>query len=177
MRWVLLCEDLQQENLLRPILTRKLGRPKRVERRGGFPFVLKQLPIELVYVRQRPTEAVALVVVVDADTKGFRARLEELRTLGKLKDWKSERQLGICIPSRNVETWVLWLSGESDIDEVTDYKRRVTNQSDGGLELTRNAVQAWDVQEPSRRALEKSRLPALTHARAEIDRLSQLAKV
>lgn len=179
-RSYLLCEDVGQELFFRPILDRLLGRRTVVwpkpRLKGGHTFVKDNLPHVAKLVRRKASEALALVVVVDADSMGFKARLEEIRTKGNLTGATWERHVALCIPSRNIETWVLWLNGEQELDERTDYSKRVKNQRGGAADSIREASQAWFDRDTGRRAIEETRLPALTHARAEIDRLSQLAK-
>jgi hypothetical protein len=77
LRCTLLCEDLEQEKLFRPLLERLFGRV-RVEPRkpnGGAAFVLSRLGPAATYVRQRPSEAVGLLVVIDGDEAGLHGRL------------------------------------------------------------------------------------------------------
>jgi hypothetical protein len=173
---VLLCEDLEQEQLFRPILKKLLRRRVRVVRgkpNGGFTFVLAHLEKEARYVRQRPQEAVGLLVVVDGDRVGFRRRLQEIRQVMREAGIEGEKpdRIAICIPTRNVETWELWLCGVSDLDEQTDYKQRF--QRDVKPSLQRNQlIDAWFVDSPpERRKAEAELLPALAHGRMEIERL------
>lgn len=174
-RSVLLCEDLHHELLLRPVLERAFGRTPRVERAGGFTALLRRASREVSYVRRRPAEAVALVIAIDGDSEGHTARQAMVHEKCALQK-SDRRKVGICIPCRNIETWVLWLNGEVDIDETTDYKLRVQNQPDRGMALTKKAASTWLLNQPERRELERTRLPALAHARAEIDRLASLKK-
>jgi hypothetical protein len=180
LRCSLLCEDREQERLFRPLLERLLHRPIRVEPRkphGGFTFVLARLKDAARYVRRRPQEAVGLVVVVDGNSVGFQERLTEIRKVLRevgIDDVQPER-IAICIPTRNVETWAMWLCGESDLDEHTDYKSRYHRAFK--LEVgPRDLAKAWLTTPPERLEAEKRCLPALVRGRAEIERLRKLAR-
>jgi len=144
---------------------------------GGFTFVLARLREAALYIRRRPQEAAGLLVVVDGDAE-FRRRLTEihkiLREVGIVEEEPS--RIAICIPTRNVETWCLWLCGESDLDEQTDYKSRY--QREFKLNVgPRGLAEAWLTTPPERLEAEKRCLPALAHGRAEIERLRQVARV
>ncbi len=181
LRCSLLCEDEEQELLFRPILERLFRlRPRVTPRRpnGGFTFVLARLAHEARYLRQRPSEAVALLVVIDGDDAGFKRRRrevhEKLRSEGF--DVRKLNRIAICIPSRNVETWKLWLCGFlSDPDEQTDYK--TTRQSELKTIRRNQLLEAWFAPlSDEQRQLEETTLPALASGRAEINRLKKLAK-
>ncbi|MES1243146.1 MAG: hypothetical protein ABUT39_16155 [Acidobacteriota bacterium] len=180
LRCSLLCEDLEQERLFRPLLERLLRRRIRVEPRkphGGFTFVLARLKETARYVRRRPQEAVGLLVVVDGDRVGFQGRLAEIRNALReagIDDQEPDR-IAICIPTRNIETWALWLCGVSDLEEKTDYKLRYQQEFKPGLGRN-DLVEAWLTTSPERREAEAKRLPALAHGRAEIERLRSRAR-
>lgn len=174
----LLCEDKAQERLFRPLLERKFGRGRvHVEPRrrvGGWNFVKQNVRKLAQTPRFRRGEAVGLVVVFDGDSKTAE-RLKEIRALAGLAGQDAwARQVGICIPSRNVETWLLWLTGEDEVDEVQDFKRDVQNRPDYA-QLPRRAAEAWFAVPPARRGTEKERLPALVEARRELDRILAIA--
>ncbi len=172
LRCQLLCEDPAQESLFRPILERLFDRRRvyvepRRPKNGGFTFVLAELPRLAKYVRQRPSEAVALLVVIDGDAKGFQERLKEIRErLGG----EADDRIAICIPTRNIETWKLWLSGIRNLDEIQGYKDRWRNQVEPIR--PRQLVDAWFAElSETQRQEEASRLPALAQGRTEIARL------
>lgn len=176
----MLCEDVEQEQLFRPILERLFHRIRVEPRRpnGGFTFVLARLAEAARYVLQRPNEAVGLLVVIDGDEAGFRGRREEIRAVVGTMGFGHEPvdSIAVCVPSRNVETWKLWLCGGSrDLDERTDYKRKLQRELN---EIRRGQlIDAWfaPLSEEQRRE-EREVLPALADGRAEIDRLKKLSK-
>ncbi len=177
LRCQLLCEDLAQEKLFRPILERLFDRRRvyvepRLPEKGGATFVLAQLPRLAKYVRQRRKEAVGLLIVIDGDELGLQGRLQEIeeRLGGDLDD-----RIAICVPTRNVETWKLWLSGIQNLDELADYKNTFRNQVEPTIRPSQ-IVDAWFtyLSEAQRRE-EENRLPALAHGRKEIDRLKSKA--
>jgi hypothetical protein len=176
---MLICEDKAQERLFRPLLERKFGRGRvRVEPRrpaGGWEFVKNNVAKLAATPSLRRREAVGLLVVFDGDTKA-QARRTEVRQLagflGVGNGW-TER-VAVCIPTRNVETWLLWLTGEDEVDEEQDFKRDVQNRPDYDG-LPRRAADAWFAVSPDRRRAEQLRLPALMDARRELDRILAIA--
>lgn len=180
LRCVLLCEDLEHERLFRPILE-KLGpvRVVRGKKTGGFTFVFDTaLEKEARYVRQRSQEAVGLLVVVDGDQVGRRGRLDQIHEVLRLAGFETKDKMpdriAACIPSRNVETWLLWLGGRRELDEHTDYKMK--RQSELKNVQWSQLLEAWFFPSDEQLQDEEKILPALASGRAEIDRLKKLAK-
>lgn len=180
LRCLLLCEDIEQERLFRPILERLFHRPPYVEPRkphGGASFVLQSVERLATYIRQRPQEAVGLLVVLDGDTSGLQQRLEEIRAAAGFTGATWEEKIARCVPSRNVETWALWLCGAREIDEQTDYKGIFRREVERGAMSARKAAEAWfESLTSEERQTEEARLPALAHGRKEIARLQSFAK-
>ena len=176
LRCVLLCEDLAQERLLRPILGRMFHQV-RVKRGGGFTYVFRQTPLEVGYVRRYPKEAVGLVIAVDGDEAGWRGRVNAINrqlTAGGAPALDASERVALCVPTRNVETWCLWLLGHHDVEEVSDYKERFNRLCAQEMAVTKRAVAAWF--NPPDEDAEKSRLPSLIAGRSELDRLKRLAR-
>jgi hypothetical protein len=180
LRCALLCEDLEQERLLRPILQKLFCRVYVEPRKpnGGAAFVLGQVARRARTVRQRPHESVGLVIVIDGDATGLRGRLEEVQgclSAGGLPGADSDPRIAVCVPCRNVETWELWLLGRRDLDEVTDYKT-VTHGALRGVKR-QGLVKRWfSPLSDEERQLEQTRLPALAHGRAQLSRLQGAAR-
>lgn len=125
-----LCEDAQHEAFARSFCKKALGRTVRdiqVEkspkgRGAGANFVLKKFPRFLQQYRGSHA-GVALIVIVDGDTAGVRARMKQF-------DKECEdagvpaRQPGdpayLFVPVREIETWLAYLEGET-VDEGTKY--------------------------------------------------------
>ncbi|HEX7180744.1 MAG TPA: hypothetical protein VF756_02790 [Thermoanaerobaculia bacterium] len=177
LRCLLLCEDAEQEWLFRPIL-KNLFHRVRVEPRipnGGFTFVLARLADAAKYLRQRPKEAVGLLVVIDGDKDGYQRRLDKiqevLRTAGL--DLKSSDRIATCIPTRNVETWELWLCGYRDLDETSDYKSRFHREVKPRVHRSQ-LIDAWFARlSDEQREQEAAQLPALAKGRTEIQALAR----
>lgn len=128
---IVLAEDDRHQRLVRQYLYR-LGRSRhdiRVEplpsgRGCGEQWARERYPKAVTSYRGRsPRAETALIVAIDADTGDVEQRLRQLR--------KALDQAGLAactegeaivhlIPKRNVETWVLCLSGRQ-VDENTDY--------------------------------------------------------
>ncbi len=178
LRCWLLCEDVEQERLFRPILERHFRRVY-VEPRtphGGASFVLQQVGRRAEYIRRYHQEAVGLLVVIDGDAAGLPRRLEEIRTAAGLTGAPWEGRIATCVPCRNVETWEMWLCGERELDELTSYKEAFRRAVEWGAMSSRVAVEAWHATTSQDREAEETRLPALAHGRKEVDRLKQLVR-
>lgn len=66
------------------------------------------------------------MVIVDADTRTLHQRRQELASTlenAKITPRDVIKAIALLIPKRNVETWILCLTGD-EIDEQTDYKVR-----------------------------------------------------
>jgi len=76
--------------------------------------------------RQASKGETALTVMIDADARTVEYRWTQLDQAlaegGQKKITKHERIVRL-VPKRNVETWILCLSGARDLDEDTDYTR------------------------------------------------------
>jgi hypothetical protein len=102
-----------------------------------------------------------LIVVIDADTETVGRRVHQLSEAlgnGARKDGET---IVHVIPKRNIETWILQLSGKH-VDEETDYGKRDVD------DLIPNAAatfHAWTSQPPA------SCLPSLLAAIEETKRL------
>ena len=180
LRCLLLCEDVEQERLFRPILQRLFRRPVYVEPRkphGGASFVLQHIKRLADYIRQHHQEAVGLLVVIDGDASGHKRRLEEIRAAAGLTGAAWEERIAKCVPCRSVETWEMWLCGERDLDETTSYKDVYRHECERGAMNSRRAVEAWFVTlNPEEQQTEETRLQALAHGRKEVARLQRFAK-
>jgi hypothetical protein len=176
---LLLCEDIEQERLFRPILERHFRRiyvePRKAN--GGASFVLQRVERLAGYIRKYHQEAVGLLVVIDGDTVGLQGRLEALRVAAGSAGTPWEKRIAICVPSRTVETWEMWLSGAQVVDEQTEYKGTFRREVERGTMSARQAVEAWFAPlTPEARQTEETRLPALVHGRKEVARLQGFAK-
>lgn len=181
LRCSLLCEDLEQERLFRPILERLFHRVRVEPRRrgGGFTFVLARLPDVARILRQKPDEAIGLLVALDADDVGARRRYEDVMKALRQEGLagKSLDRVAVCIPARNVETWELWLCGFRDLDEHTDFKSRFHHEVRPGLH-PKQLVEAWFAElSAMQRQQEERILPALARGREEIKRLRKFSKL
>jgi len=119
---VLLCEDRQQQAFASRFLKRA-GRGYRLQRvefcpKGcGEQFVRERFAKELGYYRSRQYRVgQALIVFIDADTKGVTERIEQVED-GAVKSGQSPRQINervaIFVPARNIETWIAYLDGQT----------------------------------------------------------------
>ncbi len=179
LRCQLLCEDVEQERLFRPILERYFRRVyvEHPKSHGGASFVLQRVQRLADYIRKRHQEAVGLLVVIDGDASGLHRRLEEIRTAAGLTGATWEERIATCVPSRSVETWEMWLCGERELDERASYKDVYRRECERGAMSSRKAVDAWFVTlTPEEQQTEEVRLPALAYGRKEVARLQRFAK-
>ena len=145
---------------------------------AGDRFVVARFAGEVQIARRKRHENDALVVVVDGDRLKMQRRLRELdkqlAAEGLAQRGRDENVL-IVVPTRNVETWELWLCGQRDLDEDQDYKVRCRMAVQHGEVSVREAVEAW-FQASSREEerVERESLPSLTAGRLEVKRLDQL---
>ncbi len=77
------------------------------------------------YRNRQARASTALIAMIDADTRTVRDRLTELDAeliaIGKPPVGNDEK-IARLIPKRNVETWILCLTGKQ-VNEETDYKQ------------------------------------------------------
>lgn len=103
----------------------------------------------------------ALIVVIDADTGDVIRRTRQLQeALGK-DARKDDEEIVHLIPRRNIETWILHLTGE-DVDEEEDYKN---SDVDRMIPAAAKRFHDWTSQPPA------ECLPSLTDGLQETKRL------
>jgi hypothetical protein len=178
LRCWLLCEDVEQERLFRPILERHFHRVYVEPRKphGGASFVLQQVERLAEYIRRYHQEAVGLLVMIDGDSAGQQRRIEEIRAAAGLTGAAWEERVATCIPTRSVETWGMWLCGRREVDEQTSYKQAFQREVERGTMSPRQAVGAWFAATSQDLKAEEIRLPALAHGRREVDKLKKFVR-
>jgi len=94
-------------------------------RGSGEQYVRKAYPKEVAVHRRRAVRArKALVVLIDADRESVvlrRSQLADELSRADLDPRSDAERIAHLIPKRNIETWILCLSGET-VDEATDYR-------------------------------------------------------
>jgi len=129
---VVLAEDQRHQRFVRRYLYRKgvSNHAIRMEplpsgRGCGEQWVRERYSSQVQACRRRSARAkTALVVVIDADTGDVDWRLRQLRdaiSQEGLAQRKEGEGIVHLIPRRNIETWILCLSGRA-VDEDTDYR-------------------------------------------------------
>jgi len=108
--------------------------PHPLGRGSAERWVLERFALETRKYRGRQARAgTALIVIIDADTHTVEERLSQLgqalRDGGERSIRKDER-IARLVPRRNVETWILCLTGERGVDEDTNYTRERRNWHD-----------------------------------------------
>jgi hypothetical protein len=143
---IVLVEDDHQEMLVYRYL-KKRGLRTRIEsspsgKGSAESWVRKSFAKEVSAYRVRQAKAsTALIIVIDADTHTVQDRLDQLdqalRDAGKQPIDAGTEQIARLVPKRNVETWILCLTGQ-EVDEETDYK----NATHGWNKLIPQAAEA-----------------------------------
>lgn len=136
-RFVVLCEDKQQEVFARKYLKARNVREKVTYdtcpsgKQSGEQYVRDRYAKEVQELRRRQHENIALVVIIDADTQTVGNRIaqlnQQLSQSGQLQRNSKER-IAIFVPKRNIETWIAFASGEA-VDESKIY-RKLPKESD-----------------------------------------------
>jgi hypothetical protein len=148
---VVLVEDQRQQRFVRRYLARKgiAGSAIRqvalpAGKGAGEQYVRERYADEVKAFRQRNTKAVTwLVVALDADVLEVAARSTQLAN--ELTDRgftnRSDHEAIVhLIPKRNIETWILCLTGQV-VDEETDYRHDA--RIDGALPAASTELFAW----------------------------------
>jgi len=158
------CEDHEQEAFLRALLTKK-GFHRRALRFELAPsgsgsasqWVLAQRETIVARARtSRKQRGLGFIVMIDGDNQ------PEPRRSALLE--KTEDSIFVLVPTWEIETWVVWLSGH-DIDESVSCKSRLP-KPDFYQQLPQ-AIDAWDVERPE----ELNRVPSLARARQALQTL------
>jgi hypothetical protein len=83
-----------------------------------------------------------VLVMIDGDNEGVKGR--KLSLLQSSNDQRDDLRLAIWVPTRNIETWVKYLSGSplppSAAWELDDFKHEVTRRWD---EVVSRAIAGW----------------------------------
>ena len=175
---LLLVEDDAQKVLIRRYLVANgfLGHqiralPTASGRGAGEQWVRKQYPQVVKQCRSRTTKAMTiLIVAIDADSSSVAGRsrlLAESLTIEGLNPRGESEKISHLIPKRNIETWILCLTG-SDVDEATDY-RRDTRISAEVLKRAAVKMLDWSRDESVRPV---KAVPSLITARGELKRIN-----
>lgn len=161
------CEDDRHEQFARQLLA-KFGIERRSMQVNKAPkgegaasaWVTKRYHDEVLptYRRVQNHQAgLGFLVIVDGDDIGFQGRLSAL----KADERAPSDRIAILAPTWSVETWVLWLSGES-VTESEKTKLRLSHSEFG--ERLKAGIAGWDHSRDDE-------LPAITNARTELAKL------
>ena len=119
-------------------------------------WVTQQYPGVLRLARsKRSQEGLGFLVIIDGDNVGVDKRREQLRAAAGQSS-SDEPRVAVLVPTRNIETWVRWLTGY-DVNELQDYPlsdEEFANRLPG-------AVEAWGMP----RDRESLDVPSLSRAR------------
>ena len=130
-KFVILCEDKQQEVFTRRFL-RKRGIGSREVKAVTSPsakgaaenWVRKNFVKELTTYRASTTSS-ALITMIDGDTIGVNRRIQQLKQECRNSEipYKNDNEaVMIAVPTRNIETWIRFLNGY-EVDEAVVYPK------------------------------------------------------
>ncbi len=145
-RVVILCEDDRHEQFARAFLREYLGWSKRKERRfvevknvsrsalgSAEKAVRQRYPDELRLYRIgcKKQSDLRLVVMIDGDKEGVKARLHSLDQSCKNKNVpmrnKSEK-IAVLAPTWNIETWLAYLKGATADETRKNYPKSISSE-------------------------------------------------
>lgn len=173
----ILCEDRRTERFLRRLCQRYdiyvLESSVAPSGRGdASAWVKQQYPASVRLLRSRNYQQnLSLLVAIDGDNKGARARKAELAeelANSNMSPRDDAEAIAIFVPTWSVETWLAFLCGTEGVTENQPLKEHSGYRhlwEDGRAEAATisTAVEAWrDVDEP---------LPSLTDAYMEAERV------
>ena len=128
---VICCEDKQQECFARRFL-KGLGwdyrqlffRINSAGKGSGEQWVREKFAKELnIYHTKQWTYAI--IAIIDGDTKGVEGRITQFNNICREKRVpvrSNNDAVAIIVPTRNIETWIHYLNGET-VDEETVYPK------------------------------------------------------
>ncbi len=171
LRCRVVCEGRRDERFFRELLGQRLKRRDidfKVAPAGdgsASAWVVAQYPQHVrTFIRSRPSENVALAIVVDGDQLGVAAREVELAAslaLAGESPRSATERIALCIPTWHIETWLLALDGLSGLSESVKLKEQfeaLNPQPD----LASLAVRFFTL---------TPALPSIVHARTELQRV------
>ena len=176
LRGVVLTEDKRTERFFRHLLETLGFKARNFEFQSapkgsgaGEAWVRMRYPKEVKALRSQSYQrGRRLIAALDGDTVGTTARKRDLdRALEdqELGVRQPADRIATPVPTRNIETWLLCLLGEPDLDEINDYKRAFETKCSGREKSAiREAVSAW-------RQMSETALPSLLDGKEEMQRL------
>jgi hypothetical protein len=176
----LLCEDDTTSVLLRSYLKRygvSYGIRVNITQSGsGFDWVLRNYPVEVnTYRISKAKKATWLIVAIDADEETVVARIRQLDARLERSEDRRLREMRVqdekiarLVPRRNIETWLLALTG-SGATEEEDYKR--LRGKDEWQDLAKQAGVELFCGTRTNAAIPAHFTPSLQHAVHELRRL------
>lgn len=130
---------------------------------AGEQWVRQRYAAAVAKYRKRAARAkTALIVVIDADTETVNRRVRQLSEALGTNPRADGETIVLFIPKRNIETWILHLTGE-DVDETRDHRNR---EVDDLIPTAAATFHEWSTQVPAHC------LPSLVSAISETNRLT-----
>jgi len=156
LRGLVLAEDKRTERFFRELLD-ALGFKTRSFRFETAPlgqgaaeaWVARRYPDEVKVLRSKNyQQGLRLIAVRDGDDVGVDNRKQQLDQALESADLvvrQADEGIATPVPTRNIETWLLALLGDANLDETTDYKHHFENEHcTHERSVLRNAAAAWN---------------------------------
>jgi hypothetical protein len=184
---ILLCEDYRQSSLVLAYL-KKCGIHQRVRpllspmgEGSAEHWVIRQYPIQVnAYRLAKARKLTWLIVVVDADTGTVDRRIAQLDDGLKQSEEPRLRELNVdkeaigrLVPRRNIETWILALTGVT-VSETENYKHMRTPK-DWAMLVPAASMKLYDLTRVNAR-LPKSLSDSLHRGIRELNSIEQKAR-
>ena len=128
---IVLCEDKQHSVFITRFLSLGKKRDKRPQiycapegRGDAANYVCEEYPRLLDFTRTK--SGVSLIVMIDADMAGAKARSNQLALACKQQGIRPDKQgkrIAVFFPARNIETWIKFLESGQKVDESVSYPK------------------------------------------------------
>lgn len=176
LRGAVLAEDRRTERFVRALLV-DLGFNTRRFRFTTAPsgsgdakaWVRAQYPNEVRLLRQKNYQRLGLIAVRDGDNVGVergKSDLDDALREAAIEKRGADQRISTPVPTWSIETWLLVLLGEEDVDESSSFKEQFEKRYGGKDEgrAIRSAAKEW-------RTASAPSAPSLEDGREELQRL------
>lgn len=107
-----------------------------------------QYPSEVRLLRQKTNQRIFLIAICDGDSNGFTKRKETLEKVladDGLNTRQNQERIATPVPTWSIETWLLALLGDENVQESIKLKPLFENRYPGKerRNAIRSAAQAW----------------------------------
>ena len=178
-QYIVLCEDAQMKSFIMSfLLAERIPRGKMRFKAvpagvgSGESFVIKNYPMEVMYLQKNNFNRIVLVVCVDADRDNFDEKEQKLKKeLSKHNETcgikRLERPIMLWVPRRQIENWIHYLRNE-DTNEEKDYRH--TGKPERCKEEAERMVALFQ----GENVVDYELLPSIIRAKNEYERICKI---